>query len=170
MTQKMITAEDIKELRAKTGAGVMACRNALTETEGDREKAIQILRRQGLAIAEKKASREASQGLIEAYVHFGGRIAALVEVNCETDFVARTPEFKELAHNLAMQVAASSPRFIAAEDIPTGTDLDPKEVCLLSQPFIKDPTRTPQDLLMDVIAKVGENVKVRKFTRFELGE
>jgi elongation factor Ts len=159
----------IKELRGKTGAGVIDCKKALLEAEGSFEKAIEILNQRGLALAHKKADRAAEQGIIEAYVHQGGRIAALVEVNCETDFVARTAEFKELAHDLAMQIAAMSPQFISPEDIPQETDIDPKIACLLVQPFIKDPNKTIQEIITETIAKVKENIKVRRFVRFELG-
>lgn len=159
----------IKELREKTGAGVIDCKKALLEAEGNTEKAVKILSERGLALARKKADRTADQGIIEAYVHPGGQIATLVEVNCESDFVARTEEFKELAHNLALQIAAMSPQFISSEDMPRGTDSDPKETCLVFQPFIRDPNKTIQDIINETIAKVGENIKVRRFVRFELG-
>src|SRR4030042_380846 len=126
-------------------------------------------KQRGLALARKKADRAADQGIIEAYVHQGGQIAALIEVNCETDFVARTDEFKELAHNLALHTAAISPQFISPEDMPQETDKDPKIACLLLQPFIKDPNKTVQDIITETIAKVGENIKIRRFVRFELG-
>jgi len=159
----------IKELRNQCGAGIMECRNALLEVEGDLEKALQILKERGLLKAEKKADRATAQGLIEAYIHTGGRIGALVEVNCETDFVARTDEFKELAHDLAMQVAALSPQYISEEELPEGTDIEPQVACLLQQPFIRDPDRTVRDVIVEVIAKVGENIRVSRFARFELG-
>ena len=166
-----IPTDKIKELRNKSGAGIMACRSALLEAEGDMEKAVQCLRQKGLAQAEKKAERLASQGVIEAYIHTGGRIGAMVEVNCETDFVARTDEFKELAHHLAMQVAALSPQFISREEVPEGADdIDPQAACLLLQPYIRDPDKTIQDIIVETIAKVGENIKVSRFARFELGE
>ena len=148
----------------------MECRSALLETEGDMEKALQCLREKGLLKAEKKAKRSADQGIIEAYIHTGGRIGAMVEVNCETDFVARTDEFKELAHHLAMQVTALSPQFISGEEIPEGTNIDPQTACLLLQPYIKDPDKTIKDIIVETIAKVGENIKVSRFSRFELGE
>ena len=135
----------------------------------DPEKATEILNERGLALARKKADREVSNGIIEAYVHQGGKIAALVELNCETDFVARTDEFKELAHNMALQIAAMSPQFISPEDIDQDTDIDTEAACLMLQPSIKDPSKTVQDLITETIAKVGENIKVRRFTRFELG-
>ena len=133
------------------------------------EKAVGVLDQQGLASARKKAERVADQGIVETYVHQGGQIGAMVEVNCETDFVARTDEFKDLAHNLALQIAAMSPQFISPEEVPSETDTDPQAACLLLQPFIKDPDKTIQDVITQTIAKVGENIIVRRFTRFELG-
>lgn len=147
----------------------MDCRNALLEVEGDTEKALQILKEKGMLKAEKKAERATSQGLIEAYIHTGGRIGAMVEVNCETDFVARTDEFKELAHDLAMQVAALSPQFITEEEIPEGADVEPQTACLLLQPFIRDPNKSVRDVVVETVVKVGENIKVSRFARFELG-
>ncbi len=164
-----ITADMVKQLRSKTAAGLMDCKEALAKTDGNVEKAYEILRAKGFAEAEKKAQRVANQGLIEAYIHPGGRLGALIELNCESDFVARTDEFKNLAHELAMQVAAMSPQYLAAEEIPSGTDLVPNQACLLLQPYIKDPTRSIKDLITEVVAKVGENIKVRRFARFELG-
>jgi elongation factor Ts len=159
----------IKELRSQCGAGVMECRNALLEVEGDVGKALQVLKEKGMLKAEKKAERVTAQGLVEAYVHTGGRIGALVEVNCETDFVARTDEFKELAHDLAMQVAALSPQYISEEELPEGADVEPRVACLLQQPFIRDTEKTVRDMIVEVIAKVGENIRVSRFNRFELG-
>ena len=175
-----INAADVKKLRESTGAGIMDCKRALDEAGGDLEAASNILRQQGLAKAEKKAGRAASQGLIEPYIHGGGRIGALVEVNCETDFVARTPDFRELAHDLAMQVAATSPRFISETEIPEAlwSSLEQEfgsrqqaleAVSLLDQPFIKDGKRTVQEVVRESIAKVGENIVVRRFARFEVG-
>jgi len=164
-----ITIDCVRELRNQSGAGIMACRKALLETEGDIEKALQTLRQQGLLWAKKKAGRVTSQGIIEAYIHAGGRIGAMIEVNCETDFVARTDEFKELAHCLAMQVAAMNPQLISEEEILEGSNTDPRTACLLLQPDIKDPGRTVQDTITETIAKVGENIKVSRFARFELG-
>lgn len=170
----MVTTDMIKELREKTGAGIMDCKRALQETGGDLQGATDILYQQGYQKAEKKADREAREGLVEVYIHTGGRIGALVEVNCESDFVANTDDFKSLAHDIAMQVAATDPQYICVEDMPQGADsddeLDPVEVCLLSQPFIKDPQRTIQDILTETVAKVRENIKVRRFARFELGK
>ena len=165
-----ISTDKLKELREQSGAGIMACRNALLEAEQDMEKALQILKERNLYIANKKRERLTSQGLIEAYVHTGGRIGAMVEVNCETDFVARTDEFKELAHYLAMQVAAQNPQFISPETVPEGADIEAQEACLLLQTYIKDPHMTVQDIINETIAKVGENIKVSRFARFELGE
>jgi len=165
-----ITTDRIKELREECGAGIMECRNALLEAEGDKEKALQILKQRSLVKAEKKRKRSTSQGLIEAYIHSGGRIGAMVEVNCETDFVARTDEFKELAHHLAMQVTAMTPQFISPEEVPEEADIEAEEACLLLQPYIKNPSMTVQNFIDETIAKVGENIKVGKFTRFELGE
>ncbi len=164
-----ISVQTIKELRNQCGAGVMECRDALLEMEGDVEKALQVLKAKGLLKAEKKADRVTTQGLIEAYIHAGGRIGSLVEINCETDFVARTDEFKELAHELAMQVAALAPQYISEEEIPEGADLEPQAACLLQQPYIRDPGKTIRDVIVEVIARVGENIKVSRFSRFELG-
>ncbi|MEE8413035.1 MAG: elongation factor Ts [Dehalococcoidales bacterium] len=164
-----IPTDKLKELRQQSGAGIMACRNALLEAEADIEKALQILKQQSLFIVEKKRGRVTSQGLVEAYIHAGGRIGALVEVNCESDFVALTDEFKELAHNLAMQVAAMPPQFISQETVPEGIVINPKEDCLLLQPYIKDLNLTVQDVINETIAKLGENIQVSRFARFELG-
>ena len=165
-----ISADRVKELREQSGAGVMQCRQALMECQGDIEKALKFLKEQGLLKAKEKEERATSQGLIEAYIHTGGRIGAMVEVNCETDFVARTDEFKELAHQLAMQVAAMQPQFISEEEYSPETELEPQTACLLLQPYIKDPERSVQDIITETIAKVGENIKVSRFARFELGD
>lgn len=165
-----ISAEDVKELRQRTSAGVMDCKHALEEAEGDLDRAVEILRQRGVALAEKKSQRQTSQGLVECYVHAGGRIGAMVEVNCETDFVARTDVFKVLAHDLAMQVAATGPLSVSEEDLPAGAEGDPKELCLLRQPYIRDPSRDIQDVIADAIAQTGENIRVRRFARFELGQ
>ncbi len=148
----------------------MSCRNALIEASGDMEKAQQILKEMGILNAQKKLERSTTQGVIETYVHTGGRIGAMVEVNCETDFVARTDEFKELAHNLVMQVAAMPPQFISDTELPEGADVEPQADCLLLQPFIKDPGKTIQDIIVETIARLGENIKVARFARFELGK
>ena len=164
-----ITTSRIRELRDQCGAGIMDCQKALLEAEGDTEKALQILKQQGLLRAKKKAERSTTQGIIETYIHAGGRIGTMVEVNCETDFVARTDEFKELAHHLAMQIAAMSPQFVTREEVPEGDDIDPQVACLLLQPDIRDPGRSIQGTINETIAKVGENIKVGRFARFELG-
>jgi len=163
-----IPAARIKELRDQTGAGIMDCRNALIEAEGDMRKALQILEQRNLLRAQKKAGRSTTQGLIEAYIHAGGRIGAIIELNCESDFVARTDEFKELAHHLAMQIAAQDPKFVSREEVPEG-EIE-SEACLLLQPYIKNPNKTVQDIIAETMAKVGENIKVSRFARFELGE
>lgn len=151
----MTSTEMIKELREKTAAGVMDCRKALEEAKGDIEKAAEILRKQGLEKAEKKADRVTGQGLVSAYIHQTGKIGAIVEVSCETDFVARTEDFKILAHELAMQVASMNPK-----DVPD----------LLKQEYIRDSSKTISDLIKETIAKLGENIVVKKFSRIELGE
>lgn len=174
------TTSQIKELREKTGAGIMESKRALDDTNGDMERAAELLRQQGVAKAGKKADRVASQGLVEPYIHGGGRIGALVEVNCETDFVARTPDFQKLAHDIAMQVAATSPRYLISTDIPEGdvTALEGEfgsrdeavaQIALLDQVFIKDAKKTIGDLIKEHIAVLGENIVVSRFSRFELG-
>jgi elongation factor Ts len=162
-----IPIEAVKELRNRTNAGIADCNKALLEVGGDMEKAIECLKQRGAAIAEKKKDVATTEGVIEAYIHHTKHIGALVELNCETDFVAHTDEFKELAHDLAMQIAANAPQFLTIEDMPP--EIDPQAACLLSQPFIKDPAKTVQEVVTETIAKVGENIKVRRFARFELG-
>jgi len=193
-----ITAEMVKELRGLTGAGVLDCKKALEATAGDREKAAIILREKGLAAAAKKADRKAADGRVEAYVHSGNKLATIVEVNCETDFVARTEQFIAFCHDLAMQVAAQNPRWVSREDI-SAADLEAQkeeyreqmaaenkpqalwerimegklakfyqESCLLEQPFIKDDTKTIQQLLIETIAKLGENIVIKRFARFQI--
>jgi len=194
-----ITTAMIKEVRALTNAGVLDCKNALQEAQGNREEAIRILREKGLVVAAKKASREAKDGLIAAYIHHGNRIGVLVELNCETDFVARTDVFQTLAHDLAMQVAAHQPLFIQPEEVPpdvveaekdiyrkqAGEEGKPahvverivegklnkyyEETCLLLQPFIRDTEITVEQLIKNKIAELGENIVVRRFVRYELG-
>lgn len=163
-----ITTEAIKALREQTNAGIMECKWALQEAGGDNDAAVNILKKHGHEIAKKKESRTAEQGVIESYIHAGGRIGVLVELNCESDFVARTPEFRELAHDLAMQVAATNPRFVSAGDVSQGEGSEDED-CLLLQPFIKDPEKKVRDVVAELIAQVRENVRVRRFTRFELG-
>jgi elongation factor Ts len=193
-------ANTVKELRERTGAGIMNCKKALLETEGNMEKAIEYLRQKGLAAAAKKSQRVAREGVVDAYVHAGGRIGVLVELNCETDFVGRTDEFKELAHELAMQVAALNPLYVSREDVPEDAVEKEREIlkaqakeegkpdkildkivdgriskffestCLLEQPYIRDQSIKIQDLINQAIAKVGENIVVRRFVRFEVGE
>ena len=189
-----ITTEKLKELRLRTGAGIVECRNALQQAGGDLEKATEILRAKGLATAEKKAARTAGEGLVEAYVHTGGKLAAMVEVNCETDFVARTDEFRRLARDLAMQVTATAPQYVSREEIPPAAveerrrqlaqDLAGKpaaalegrlekwfgEVALLDQPFIKDENRRVKDVITEAVARIGENIQIRRFARFRIGE
>jgi elongation factor Ts len=171
-----ITAGMVKALREETGAGIMDCKRALSDTGGDVEKAKVILREKGLASAAKKESRETSQGLIEVYIHGGGRIGAMVELNCETDFVARTDEFKGLARDIAMQVVAMNPRFVSPDSAPTATieseglsDEDVKNASITTQAYFRDPKQTVGDRIKEVIAKSGENIRVRRFERYELG-
>jgi elongation factor Ts len=163
------TVDTIKALRGLTGAGIMDCKRALEEANGDLEQAQAILRERGTVTAAKKASRATSEGVIEQYLHSGGQVGAMVEVDCESDFVARTPEFKTLAHDLAMQVAAMAPLYVDTTDIPDGDEVDPEEVCLLRQPFIKDTTKSVQDQVNEAVARLGENIRVRRFTRFSIG-
>jgi len=194
-----ISAEKVKELRERTGAGFMDCKNALVEADGDVEKATAILREKGLAAAAKKAGREAREGLVSSYIHPGGRVGVLIEVNCETDFVARTDEFQKLVRDLAVQVAALAPSYVDADSIPAA-DLEARkaelladeatqkkpenirpqivegqlkkwysQVCLYDQPF-RDEDRTVRDLITEKISTIGENIRVRRFTRYALGE
>lgn len=165
-----VSTEAVKELRQRTGAGVMECKRALEEVDGDLERASEILRQRGLALAEAKAHRRTAQGLVECYIHAGGRIGAIVELNCETDFVARTEAFKTLAHELAMQVAATGPLSVSPDGLPDGAEDDPSETCLLLQPYIRDPSRTIEELIREAIAQMKENVQVSRFARFELGQ
>lgn len=164
-----ISTEAIKTLREKCGAGVMDCRNALLECQGNEDKAIEVLKEKGFRKAAKKAERETSEGLIEAYIHTGGRVGAMIEINCETDFVALTDEFKELAHELAMQVAAMCPKYITKEELPEDEEIAPETACLLLQPYIRDPSKTVNDLIVETIARTGENIRLKRFARFELG-
>jgi len=162
--------ELVKTLRERTGSGVMDCRKALDESHGDLEKAEELLRQWGMLKAEKRAGAETLEGAVEAYIHSGSRIGALVEVSCQTDFVARTSEFKDLAHNLAMQVAAMAPEYVDRSELPEDDHRNPEEVCLLQQPFIRDGSKVVQDLVTELAAQVGENIKVRRFAYFALGK
>jgi elongation factor Ts len=153
-----------------TAAGIMDCKRALEQSDGDLEDAQRILREMGVASAAKKASRETNEGIVESYIHSGGRIGVLVELNCETDFVARTHDVRDLAHDIAMQVAAMAPLYVDEGDIPDDEDRNPQEVCLLQQAFIRDQSVTIQDLLSEAIGKLGENIRVLRFARFALGE
>jgi elongation factor Ts len=195
-----VNASIVKELREKTGAGVMDCKKALAECSGNLEKAVDYLRQKGLAAAAKKASRVAAEGLVGAYIHAGGKIGVMVELNCETDFVARTPEFQALLKDIAMQVAAASPRYVRREDVPAEEiererniyrtqvleqgkpekivdkivegklDRFYSEICLVEQAFIKDPDKKVADLLQEAIARMGENIQIRRFMRYQIGE
>ncbi len=195
-----ISAKEVSELRSRTGAGMMDCKKALQDTEGDLDKALQLLRQKGIAKAEKRSGRSAKEGAIGSYVHFNGRVAVLVEVNCETDFVARTDDFQNLARDLAMHIASARPLAVSPEEIPADVvereraifeaqvaesgkpeQVRPKivegklkkfyqENVLLRQPYVKDDKKTVGDLVTEVSAKVGENIVVRRFVRYELGE
>ncbi len=195
-----VDANAVMELRKKTGAGIMDCKKALMESDGDMEKAIEYLRKKGVASAQKRSGREAKEGVVDAYIHPGNRIGVLVEVNCETDFVANTDDFRQFVKNVAMQIAASSPLVVSREDLPAETiekereiyrqqmkesgkpdhiidkivegklEKYYQEVCLLEQSYIRDPEKTIKDLLTEVIAKIGENIVIRRFVRYQLGE
>jgi len=195
-----ISAGLVKQLREKTGAGIMDCKEALTETDGDMEKAVEFLRKKGLATAAKRAGRAMSEGVIHAYIHTGGKIGVLVEVNCETDFVAKIDDFQDLAKNIAMHIAATSPLGIKQEDVPEDVVEKEKEIfraqaveqgkpekildkivdgklskffkenCLMNQPYVRNPDITIADLLNETIAKIGENISIRRFTRYQIGE
>ena len=165
-----VSTEAIRELRERTGAGIMDVKRALDAADGDLDKAEQALREKGIAKAASKSDRSTTEGVVDAYIHAGGRIGALVELNCETDFVARTPEFAALAHNIAMQVAAMNPEYISKDEMPADEVRKPEEVCLLDQAFIKDTSKTIADLILEVRSRVGENVQVKRATRFGLGD
>ena len=196
----MISASDVKLLREKTGAGMMDCKHALTEANGDMEKAIKILREKGLASAAKKAGRIAAEGIVDSYIHLGGKIGVLVEVNCETDFVAKTPVFRQLVKDIAMQIAAANPLYLEPADVPADVLEKEKEIlraqalnegkpekivdkmvegrlqkyykefCLLEQAFVKDPEKSIRDLVNEKIAELGEKISIRRFVRYEMGE
>ena len=166
-----ITVGMIKDLRDRTGAGIMDCKRALEEADGDSNKAENILRDKGFSDAAKRVGRETNEGVIDAYIHAGARLGALVEVDCETDFVARTEDIKGLAHDLAMQVAAMpSTSYVEPSEVAEDDSRPIQEVVLLEQSFIKDPSRTVNDVVQEMRAKVGENIKIRRFARFALGE
>lgn len=196
----MINASDIKELRAKTGAGMQDCQKALSACDGDMEKAVAYLREKGIASVAKKASRIAGEGVVGSYIHMGGKIGVLVEVNCETDFVAKSAEFNQLVKDIAMQIAASRPEFVRIEEVPSENIEKEKEiliaqaknegkpqniaekmvegrikkyykdVCLMEQDFVKDPSKTINDLITEATLKIGEKITIRRFVRFEMGE
>lgn len=196
----MIKASLVKELREMTGSGMMDCKKALTETDGDMTKAVEYLREHGMASAAKKAGRIATEGLVESYIHGGGRVGVLVEVNCETDFVANTDDFKSFVKDIAMQIAAAKPEYIREEEVPQDDIEKEKEilrnqalnegkpekivdkmvegrirkyyeqVCLMNQSFVKDPDKKISDIVTEKIAKIGENISIRRFARYELGE
>jgi len=195
-----VNAADVKELRERTSAGIMECKGALMETDGDIDKAVELLRKKGIASAEKRAGRQTNEGLVEAYIHPGSRLGVLVEVNCETDFVAKTDDFKSFVRDVAMQVAATNAKVVSREQYPAEQIEKEKEIyttqaknegkpdniieryvqgklekffqesVLLEQGFIKDPNKTVKDLLTEVIAKTGENIQIKRFVRFQLGE
>jgi elongation factor Ts len=165
-----VSLEAIKRLREQTSAGIMDCKHALEESGGDIVRAAELLRQKGLLLAGKKSTRETLEGVVDCYIHTGSRVGAMVEVSCETDFVARTAEFKELVHNLAMQVAAMAPRYVDNGAVPAEDTVNPEEACLMEQSFIKDPARTIRDLVNETMARVGENIRVRRFERFAIGE
>ena len=195
-----ITASDVNALRQKTGVGMMDCKKALIEANGDMDKAIEILREKGMATAAKKAGRIAAEGVVDSYIHMGGKVGVLVEVNCETDFVARGDQFKALVHDIALQIAASKPLYVTKEEVPQDVLDKEKEIlkiqamnegkpeaiaekmvlgrikkyyedfCLLEQPFVKDPSKTVGQLITEAIASIGEKITVRRFTRYEMGE
>ena len=165
-----VTVDQIRSLRELSGAGIMECKQALEECDGNLDQAAEALRQKGFAQAARRSDRATTEGLIEAYVHTGGRVGGMVELGCETDFVARTPEFKALAHDIAMQVAAMSPRYLSAEDIEEGDASPAAQVSLLQQPFIKDNSRLVSEIVQELAAKVGENVRVIRFARMALEE
>lgn len=164
-----ISTDAIRALREKTGAGIMDCKRALEKSSGSGEGAMELLRQWGLASVANKSSRAAKDGVIQAYIHVGGRIGVLVELNCETDFVARTLEFQTLAHDIALQIAAMHPQIVDDERPLEDLDSSDGEPRLLHQPFIKDSSRSVQDIVSDVVARTGENIQIRRFVRFELG-
>lgn len=196
----MFTTQDIVKLREKTGVGMMDCKNALKECNGDMDKAIDYLREKGIAKAAKKADRIAAEGVVESYIHMGGKIGVLVEVNCETDFVTKSDKFKELVKDIAMQIAASNPKYVRREEVDTA-ELDKEkeilraqamnegkpsaviermvegrvnkyyqDICLVEQPFVKDTSKTVTDIITEAVLTIGEKISIRRFTRYEMGE
>ena len=165
-----VTTELIRTLRDQTGAGIMDCKQALEGADGNLDKAAETLRAKGLADTAKRVGRATNEGVIEAYIHTGGRVGAIVELGCESDFVARTDEFRQMAHDLAMQVAAMSPVYLSPEDVEEGDDRPAAQVALLSQPFIKNSSSSVGDLVRELAAKMGENVRVIRFHRLSVGE
>ena len=172
-----VSAEDIKKLRDMTSCGIIDCKKALEETKGDFDRAKEVLQKRGLELALKKGNRAAKEGRVESYIHMGSKLSSLVEVNCETDFVAKSPDFCNFVKDVALQIAASSPKYIKRDDVPTdilASQTDPdtfiKENCLMHQVFVKDPKITIQDYLNMVIAKLGENIFVSRFVRYKVGE
>jgi len=164
-----ISASTVKEVRTRTSAGVLDCKKALVDCNGDIDGAVDALRKKGLAMAAKRAERAVGEGIIATYVHHNSRIGALVELNCETDFVARTDDFRKLAYDIAMQVVGATPQFLSEDDRPVDCEVSVAEACLLSQPFIKDPSKRVCDLITEAIARTGENIRVGRFVRMELG-
>ena len=164
-----VTAENVKTLREQTGAGMLDSKNALEKAKGDIEKAKAILNEAGFAAATKRADRETAEGLVQSYIHHNNRVGALVEVNCESDFVARTDDFKELVAAIALQVGGAQPKYVSIEDLPKDSDDDPKAVVLLEQPYLRDESKTVGDLVREAIGKTGENIRIKRFARFELG-
>lgn len=194
------TAQDVKTLRERTGCGMMDCKNALAETNGDMEKAVDYLREKGMAKAAKKAGRIAAEGIVDSYIHMGGKIGVLLEINCETDFVARGDQFKELAHDICLHIAAANPQYLTADEVPAEVLEKEKAIlkaqaleegkpaaivermvegriksfyddnCLMNQKFVKDPSKTINQLVVEATATIGEKISVRRFVRFEMGE
>ena len=194
------TAQDVKTLRERTGAGMMDCKNALVECDGDMDKAVDYLREKGIAKAAKKAGRIAAEGIVDSYIHMGGKVGVLLEVNCETDFVARGDQFKELVHDIALQIAAANPSYVTVDEVPADVIEKEKEIlraqaieegkpekiiekmvegriktfydenCLVCQKFVKDPSKTIEQLVVEATATIGEKIAIRRFARFEMGE
>ena len=165
-----VSAEQVRSLRDQTGAGIMDCKVALEASDGDIEKAIAALREKGLASAAKRVGRDTNEGVIETYIHTGGRVGALVELGCETDFVARTEEFQKLAHDIALQVAAMDPVYVDVDEIEEGDDRPQAQLALMLQPFIKNNSASVGEMVKELAGKVGENIKVVRFTRLAVGE